>query len=161
MAQELVWIFCKGDTNLNVAIRDNKVILVRADPNDETQQWLKHDGTAGRVLSDDEDQMAFVLQNKATGHVMVNKDAPRADGNIEVQLGIYGLGPVRVSMFWTEEIKDHGDGYRRIRALRDISMTLDGLFGNVKEGTVVGIYRSNEPVGVNGLWKMKKVEHNI
>ncbi|CAL4899419.1 unnamed protein product [Urochloa decumbens] len=157
MAQELVWIFCKGDTNLNVAIRDNKIVLVRADPNDETQDY----GAGRNVLSDDEDQMAFVLVNKATENVMVNKDAPRADGNIEVQLGIYGLGPVRVSMFWTEEIKDHGDGYRRIRALRDISMTLDGLFGNVKEGTVVGIYRSNEPVGVNGLWKMKKVEHNI
>ncbi|CAL4899418.1 unnamed protein product [Urochloa decumbens] len=161
MAQELVWIFCKGDTNLNVAIRDNKIVLVRADPNDETQQWIKDYGAGRNVLSDDEDQMAFVLVNKATENVMVNKDAPRADGNIEVQLGIYGLGPVRVSMFWTEEIKDHGDGYRRIRALRDISMTLDGLFGNVKEGTVVGIYRSNEPVGVNGLWKMKKVEHNI
>ncbi|CAL4892268.1 unnamed protein product [Urochloa decumbens] len=134
MAQALVWIFCKGDTNLNVAIQDNKILLVRADPNDEMQ---------------------------ATRHVMVNKDAPRADGNIEVQLGVYGLGPVRVSMFWTEEIKDHGDSYRRIRALRDITMTLDGLFGNVMEGTVVGIYRSNEPVGVNGLWKMKKVENNI
>lgn len=34
---DLVWIFCKGDTNLNVAIRDNKVILVPADPKDETQ----------------------------------------------------------------------------------------------------------------------------
>ncbi|CAL5093628.1 unnamed protein product [Urochloa decumbens] len=157
MAQALVWIFCKGDTNLNVTIRDNRIVLVRADPNVEMQQWIKDYGVGRNVLSDDEDQMAFVLVNKATGHVMVNKDAHVRT----VQLGVYGLGPVRVSMFWTEEIKDHGDSYRRIRALRDITMTLDGLFGNVMEGTVVGIYRSNEPVGVNGLWKMKKVENNI
>lgn len=78
-----------------------------------------------------------------------------------MQLAPYYVGPVHVSMLWTDEGKDQGDGYRRIRALRDITMTLDGLFGNVKEGTVVGIYHSSEPVGVNGIWKMKKVEQNV
>nr|CAB3465878.1 unnamed protein product [Digitaria exilis] len=82
----LVWNDLDGDTNLNVAIRDNKVILVPADPKDETQQWFKDYRDAGYV-TDDEDQRAYSLVNKATGEVMVNKHTPREDGNIEVRIG--------------------------------------------------------------------------
>lgn len=64
---------------------------------------------------------------------------------------------VHISMLWTVVEKAHGDGFHQIATLRDSSQVLDGLKGNVKEGTILGVdpthYIHNEYVHDNQLWK--------
>ncbi|CAL4899449.1 unnamed protein product [Urochloa decumbens] len=153
---KLVRILCKGDKMLNMAIRDNRVVLARADPHDLSQQWLKDYSTTGRV-TDDYGQRAFALVNKATGQALVNKDIPRpADGLVPVQLAPYnGKERVDLSMLWTKGNYLDGE-FCEVRVLRDYSKTLHGLFGYDTEGTVIGIYPS-APSTPNTVWKMTPI----
>uniref|UniRef100_A0A0E0BPV7 Uncharacterized protein n=1 Tax=Oryza glumipatula TaxID=40148 RepID=A0A0E0BPV7_9ORYZ len=47
-------------------------------------------------------------------------------------------------------------GYSEVRVLRDLSMTLNGINGFVKEGTVVGIYNA-EPHSIHAIWKFDPI----
>lgn len=62
---------------------------------------------------------------------------------------------LEVSMLWTEG-DDLGDGFCEVRTLRDASRTLNGLFGGVHDGTVVGIYPS-APSSANAIWKITPI----
>ncbi|RLN30840.1 uncharacterized protein C2845_PM05G18120 [Panicum miliaceum] len=122
----LVRILCKGDKMLNMAIRDDRVVLARADPHDLSQQWLKDYSNTGKV-TDDCGQRAFALVNKATGQALVNKHIPRpADALVPVQLAPYnGKERVDLSMLWTKGSHLDGD-FCELRVLRDCSKTLMG-----------------------------------
>ncbi|XP_062183172.1 ricin B-like lectin R40C1 [Phragmites australis] len=138
-------IFCKGNTTLNMAVRGDKVILVRADSNDKSQHWFQDHDAVGK-LTDDQGRRAFALVNRTTGQAMVNR-------NNVVRLAPYsGDVAVELSMLWSLGVQLPG-GFAEIRTLKDISQTLNGINGYVKEGTVVGMYNS-EPHSVNAIWKI-------
>ncbi|CAN6228496.1 unnamed protein product [Urochloa humidicola] len=146
-------IFCREDINLNVAVRGTTVVLARADPDDVLQDF-----SASGIVTDDEGQRAFTLVNKATGQALVNKNIiSPSDKQVHVQLAPY-LSDVRVdlSMLWTLGGKDLGGGFREVRVLRDTTQTLNGLWGNVKDGTVVGVHPSR-PDAPNAVWKLAPV----
>ncbi|CAN6275997.1 unnamed protein product [Urochloa humidicola] len=150
-------IFCREDINLNVAVRGTTVVLARANPDDVLQHWVQ-DFSASGTVTDDEGQRAFALVNKATGQALVNKKIiSPSDKQVHVQLGPY-LSEVRVdlSMLWTLGAKDLGGGFREVRVLRDTTQTLNGLWGNVKDGTVVGVHPSRQDAP-NAVWKLAPV----
>lgn len=80
---------------------------------------------------------------------------------LQVQLAPY-FGDVRVdlSMLWTLSAKDLGGGFLEVRVLRDITQTLNALWGNVKEGTVLGIDPSS-PGQSNAVWKFTPVHSAV
>ncbi|KAL6654109.1 hypothetical protein ACP70R_007574 [Stipagrostis hirtigluma subsp. patula] len=89
---------------------------------------------------------------------MVYKDIRSPDFTGPVQLAAYnGEEGVPVTMLWTEGKEDLGGGFRQVRALKDINHTLDGLLGNVKDGTIVGIFPSGPAQGDNAIWKFAPV----
>lgn len=67
-------------------------------------------------------------------------------------------GHVDISMFWTMVEKVYGDGFHQIATLRNNSLALDGLKGNCKEGTILGVDPSHltylSYVNGNQLWKI-------
>ncbi|CAL5026939.1 unnamed protein product [Urochloa decumbens] len=141
-------IFCREDINLNVAVRGTTVVLARANPDDVLQQWVQ-DFSASGTVTDDEGQRAFALVNKATGQALVNKNLiSPSDKQVHVR--------VDLSMLWTLGAKDLGGGFREVRVLRDTTQTLNGLWGNVKDGTVVGVHPSR-PDAPNAVWKLAPV----
>ena len=82
--------------------------------------------------------------------------------NLQVQLAPYNDdGHVDISMFWTMLEKVHGQGFHQIATLRDSSLVVDGLKGNCKEGTIVGVdpshYTYMDKVNDNQLWKILPV----
>ncbi|XP_040385494.1 ricin B-like lectin R40C1 isoform X2 [Oryza brachyantha] len=146
-------IYCKGDTGLNMAVRGDKVLLVPADSNDESQE-----SDAVGKLTDDEERPAFALVNRTTGQAIV------ADRSKQLGLAPYsGHVAVEVPMLWSlgrplaAGDDDDGGGFREIRMLRDVRYTLNGINGHVKPGTVVGIYTS-EPASVHAVWKIAPVD---
>ena len=79
--------------------------------------------------------------------------------NLQVQLAPYNDdGHVDISMFWTMLEKVHGQGFHQIATLRDSSLVVDGLKGNCKEGTIVGVdpshYTYMDKINDNQLWKI-------
>lgn len=81
---------------------------------------------------------------------------------MQLQLTPYHGGEImNVSMLWTEG-KDLAQGFCAVRTVRDIKWTLNGIFGNVKDGTEVGIYPSS-PEATNAIWKMvvKEIDTNV
>lgn len=65
---------------------------------------------------------------------------------------------VKVSMLWTEGGEFEG-GFREIRALKNITTTLNGLGGKVKEGTWVGVFASH-PHYPESVWKMEHLPYH-
>ncbi|PAN38647.1 hypothetical protein PAHAL_7G186800 [Panicum hallii] len=150
-------IFCREDINLSVAVRGSTVVLARTNPADESQHWVQEFSGSGMV-TDDEGQRAFALVNKATGLALVNKNLiTPSDNVVHVQLAPY-FGDVRVdlSMLWTLGAADLGGGFREVRVLRDTTQTLNGLGGNVRDGTVVGIFPSHQQ-SPNAVWNLAPV----
>ena len=83
--------------------------------------------------------------------------------NLQVQLAPYNDdGHVDISMFWTMLEKVHGQGFHQIATLRNNSLVIDGLKGNCKEGTIVGVdpshYTYMDKVNDNQLWKILPVD---
>jgi hypothetical protein len=73
--------------------------------------------------------------------------------SLQVQLAPYTPGVrVDLSMLWTLGAADLGGGFCEVRVLRDVTQTLNGLWGNVKDGTVVGVHPSR-PAAPNAVWK--------
>ncbi|OEL33699.1 hypothetical protein BAE44_0005282, partial [Dichanthelium oligosanthes] len=64
-------IFCKANTNLNVAVRGDELHLVPADSSDKSQHWIQDYSAVGK-LTDTEGRRAFALVNRTTGQAMVN-----------------------------------------------------------------------------------------
>uniref|UniRef100_A0A0D9XXJ3 Uncharacterized protein n=1 Tax=Leersia perrieri TaxID=77586 RepID=A0A0D9XXJ3_9ORYZ len=139
-ARQPMRIYCREDTNLNMAVRGNRVLLVRANLDDESQHWFLECDNVGR-LTDEEGWPAFALVNRTTGHALVywpNTMSYEA----EVGLAPYsGHVAVEVSMLWSLGRPLDG-GFSEIRILKNVEYTLNGLNGNVQEGTIVGIYWS-------------------
>ncbi|CAN6270855.1 unnamed protein product [Urochloa humidicola] len=141
-------IVCKQNTNLNMAVRGDKVILVNADSNDESQHWFQDYNAVGKV-TDDTGRMAFALVNRTTGQAMVNKN------NAVTLLPYSGHVAVPISMLWSQGEKLQ-DGFTEVRSLKNINQTLNGLYGNVKHGTVIGLYSSSPD------WKIEPIlTHNV
>ncbi|CAN6242424.1 unnamed protein product [Urochloa humidicola] len=145
-------IFCKGNTALNMAVRGDDVILVNANSNDKSQHWFQDYNAVGKV-TDDTGRRAFALVNRATGHAMVN-----VDNNAVKLLPYRGHVAVPISMLWSQGVQLEG-GFTEVRTLRNIYLTLDGIYGNVKQGTVIGIYDAS-PDAVNGVWKIEPILTN-
>jgi len=83
--------------------------------------------------------------------------------NLQVQVAPYiDYGHVDISMFWNVVEKVHGDGFHQIATLRNNSLVIDGLKGNCKEGTIVGVdpshYTYMDKVNDNQLWKILPVD---
>lgn len=76
---------------------------------------------------------------------------------LQVQLAPY-ISDVRVdvSMLWTLGAKDLGGNFREVKVLRDTTQTLNGLWGQVKDGTVVGVHPSREDAP-NAVWKFAPI----
>ena len=77
--------------------------------------------------------------------------------NLQVQLAPYNDdGYVDISMFWTMLEEVYGQGFHQIATL-----VIDGLKGNCKEGTIVGVDPSHftymAKVNDNQLWKILPV----
>lgn len=62
---------------------------------------------------------------------------------------------VELSMLWSLGMKLSG-GFAEVRTLKDLSRTINGINGNVKEGTLIGMYNS-APSGPNAIWKFDPV----
>ncbi|CAD6266881.1 unnamed protein product [Miscanthus lutarioriparius] len=142
-------IFCKGDRNLNMAVRGDDVILVPADPNDKSQHWFQDYDAVGK-LTDDQGHRAFALVNRTTGQAMVNRD------DDVVRLAPYSphVG-VELSMLWSLGMNLSG-GFAEVRTLKDLSRTINGLNGYVKDGTPIAMYDS-EPFSPNAVWKFDPI----
>uniref|UniRef100_A0A0E0FAB2 Ricin B lectin domain-containing protein n=1 Tax=Oryza meridionalis TaxID=40149 RepID=A0A0E0FAB2_9ORYZ len=143
-------IYCKGDTTLNMAVRGNELRLVRDDPNDESQHWIQ-DYSVGRV-TDDQGRRAFALVNNLGGTRRVVLISTK--NNRQLEMAPYG-DCVKLSMLWSLGVQLPG-GYSEVRVLSDLSKTLNGINGFVKEGTVVGIY-SAEPHSIHAIWKFDPI----
>uniref|UniRef100_A0A0D9XXJ7 Uncharacterized protein n=1 Tax=Leersia perrieri TaxID=77586 RepID=A0A0D9XXJ7_9ORYZ len=145
-ARQPMRIYCRADTNLNMAARGNRVLLVPANLNDESQHWFHECDAVGR-LTDEEEQPAFALVNRTTGHAIVSWE----NGPGEARVAPYNAHvAVEVSMLWSLGDPLAG-GFREIRMLKNINYTLNGFGGDVLEGTVIGIYNS-EPNSPNAQW---------
>jgi hypothetical protein len=62
---------------------------------------------------------------------------------------------VELSMLWSLGMK-LGGGFAEIRTLKDLSRTINGINGYVKEGTHIGMYNS-EPSSPHAIWKFDPI----
>lgn len=62
-------VACIDDINFSMSIKDGKVILAKANPNDDYQHWYKDD-KHGSTVKDAFGNPAFSLINKVTGQVI-------------------------------------------------------------------------------------------
>lgn len=67
-----------------------------------------------------------------------------------------GYGAVTPSMLWSQGGQLDDDGFTEIRWFKDISNTLNGLEGNVKDGTLVGLFPSS-PEASNAIWRIERI----
>ncbi|XP_044962028.1 ricin B-like lectin EULS3 [Hordeum vulgare subsp. vulgare] len=137
-------LYCRTDTDLNAAARDGRVLLVTADPNDESQHWFQYYDIVGK-LTDDQGRRAFALVNRATGQAMVNKTS-------NVCLVDYSDQRVEISMMWSMGVK-LPNGFSEVRMLTDTSCTLNVVNGWVQEDALIGLY-SPEPHNDHAIWRI-------
>ncbi|XP_012843164.1 PREDICTED: uncharacterized protein LOC105963318 [Erythranthe guttata] len=102
-------MFCKGETNYSLTIRDGKVILARSDRSDPLQHWIEDEKWSTKV-KDEEGFPSFALVNKATGQAMKHSTG----ATLPVQLIPYNADILDESILWTFG-RDLGDGYRAIK----------------------------------------------
>lgn len=95
--------------------------------------------------------LKFWLVNFATKQAIVT---PTADGSREVKMAPFN--PRDKAQLWVPDTPD-ADGFYQIKVSADESkQALNGLGGNVHDGTVVGIYPGN-PVSANTLWNLTSI----
>ncbi|MBA0845228.1 hypothetical protein Goarm_023437, partial [Gossypium armourianum] len=145
-----VKIFCKSDPNLNLSVRDNKVVLAKANPSDEHQLWYKDD-KFGSNVKDEEGFPGFALVNKATGLALKH-----ASGATQlVQLERFKANEFDKSLIWSEGKVIDNEGYRAIRMANDIHLNMDAYLGDrpqVQDGNEIGLWEWNS--GNNQIWKI-------
>jgi hypothetical protein len=72
-----------------------------------------------------------------------------------MKLARYGRWNVPAYALWTQDTPLFCDGFYKIRSCyKDGRLVLDGLRGNVHDGTVVGAYPAHHSAD-NVLWKME------
>ncbi|XP_071737035.1 uncharacterized protein [Rutidosis leptorrhynchoides] len=127
-----VRIYNKAKVNYSLTIHGGKVILAPARPSDHHQHWiidLKHSTT----VRDESGHQSFSLVNRATGQALKHSIGV----SFPVQLAHYNhhhspVEPYR-SVLWSFS-ENHGEGYRSIRAVNNIHLTLSGKHGTKKNG---------------------------
>ncbi|KAI5073591.1 hypothetical protein GOP47_0011604 [Adiantum capillus-veneris] len=121
---QLVRVFCKHDRGFNLAVKDNRVVMVEADTQDEFQQWIRDDKYSIRVR-DNFGHPAFMLINKGS-----EKALKHGMGKLEeVQLINYTPGLQDDDLFWTES-QDFGEGFKTVRMANDTLQNLSVACGN-------------------------------
>ncbi|EYU32796.1 hypothetical protein ABFS82_14G046600 [Erythranthe guttata] len=146
-----VRMYCKGETNYSLTIRDGKVILARSDPSDPLQHWIKDEKWSTKV-KDEEGFPSFALVNKATGQAMKHSTGATQP----VQLTPYNADVLDESILWTES-RDLGDSYRAIRMVNNIRLNVDAFngdqnHGGVHDGTTIVLWEWKK--GDNQRWKI-------
>ncbi|KAL6877195.1 hypothetical protein ACP4OV_012866 [Aristida adscensionis] len=142
----LVRIYCKQNTALNVAIRDNSVVLATANSSDTSQLWYP---VIGPLLPVESPGLKnFSLVNVQTYQTMV---IPTGSGQ-QVTLTDKFENSKIINQLWTPGTQ-RDDGFYEIKVAGDPSMTLNGLYGSVHDGTPVGIFPST-PDAQNTLWSL-------
>ncbi|KAG0529148.1 hypothetical protein BDA96_05G073300 [Sorghum bicolor] len=140
-------IISKGDPSLSIAADDNgNVFLAKTNCSDLRQLWVQHFPYPG--------ENRFALVNLAKEYEM---RAPMIleDGPYPMKLGKYAPLDVPAYALWTQDTPLFCDGFYKIRSCyKDERLVLDGLHGNVHEGTVVGAYPADHSAD-NVLWKME------
>ncbi|KAL6877194.1 hypothetical protein ACP4OV_012865 [Aristida adscensionis] len=144
-----VRIFCKQNTALSVAIRNNAVVLATTDSSDTSQLWYPVIGPLKRVES--AGLKNFSLVNAQTYQVML---IPTGSSQQVTLTDKFDNSRI-LDQLWTPgtPIKD---GFYEIKVANNPSMTLNGLYGSVNDGTPVGIYPST-PDAENTLWNLTSI----
>ncbi|KAL6642352.1 hypothetical protein ACP70R_020533 [Stipagrostis hirtigluma subsp. patula] len=150
-------IFCKASPSLNAAVRGDRVVLVRADPSDESQHWIQDHDSVGRV-TDEQGRRAFALVNVATGQALMHDTwDPRAQErawNMQLAKAPYrGHERVELSKLWSQGVQLDDDGFSEVRVIRNMAMTFNALGGYAEEGAEVGLFNS-EPSYHHAIWKI-------
>ncbi|KAF3326997.1 hypothetical protein FCM35_KLT07115 [Carex littledalei] len=152
MRQPSFRIYCKGNERVNLAIRNNTVLLVTTDESDPSQQWIK-DLRFSTKVKDEEGYPAFALVNKATRQALkhsLGKSHP-------VLVTEYNPEKLDSSVLWTES-RDVGGNFRCIRMVNNIYLNFDAFHGDkahggVRDGTTVVLWEWCE--GDNQRWKIE------
>lgn len=145
---QVVRVFTKANPDFWLAIRDGSTVLVHANPNDESQQWVM-DETYSTKVKDEASYPSFSLVNKATGQGLkhgLGETQP-------VLLTQYDPNNFDESILWTTS-GDMGQGFRTIRLVNNIHLNLDAFHGDKKSG---GIKDGNPVV----LWSWKKGDNQL
>ncbi|KAG6401002.1 hypothetical protein SASPL_137847 [Salvia splendens] len=145
-----VKMYCKADSTYSLSISHGKVILVRSNPSDPLQHWIKDDKYS-HTVRDRDGLPSFALINKATGQALKHSIGP----NHPLQLVQYNPNTLDESILWAE--KELGDGYQAVRMVNNIRLNFEALHGErhhggVHDGTtvVLGEWKSGE----NQRWRV-------
>ncbi|CAA7406152.1 unnamed protein product [Spirodela intermedia] len=146
-----VRIFTKAEENYSLTIREGKIILARANPNDEYQHWIKDEKFSTQV-KDEEGLPCFALVNKVTGEAIKHS----IGATHPVRLIPYNPKYLDESILWTES-HDTGEGFRCIRMVNNIRLNFDAFHGDedhggVRDGTTVVLWEWLK--GKNQRWKI-------
>eukprot|EP00249_Psilotum_nudum_P036812 c879_g1_i1 orf=182-1015(+) len=125
---QLVRVFCKSNRDFNLAVRHDGVVMVSADSEDATQQWIK-DETPGMRVRDVYGFPAFCLVNKA--HKKIVKHAK--EKGQQLLLIDYKPGILDDDILWTES-QDFGEGYKTVRMASDTLLNMTVFHGDKKSG---------------------------
>lgn len=129
---QLVRVFCKYSRSFNLAVKDNKLMMLEADTEDEFQQWIRDDKYSIRVR-DINGHPAFMLINKGSKKVLKHGKGKLED----VQLTNYTSEIQDDDLFWTES-QDFGEGYKTVRKASDTLLNLSVACGNkIENGSAI------------------------
>ncbi|KAL6841122.1 hypothetical protein ACP4OV_029091 [Aristida adscensionis] len=152
-------IVSQANDTVSVAVDESdNVVLAKTNCADPSQLWFQlyteivaADGYGGQC------NRAFVLVN--LGNLFRKRDRLLAlafvEGapNYKATMAPYDPACLSVSMLWTKD--DSRAGYfSKIRALINGNFVLDALYGNVREGTSVGVFRATHD-DPNIFWAIK------
>ncbi|KAK1277679.1 hypothetical protein QJS04_geneDACA003445 [Acorus gramineus] len=149
--RQTVRVYTKAESNYSLSVRDGKVALARADPNDPSQHWIKDEKYSTKV-KDEEGFPSFALVNKATGLALKHS----IGATHPVRLIPYNPEYMDESVLWTES-RDLGDSYRTIRMVNNIRLNFDAFHGDkdhggVHDGTTLVLWEWLK--GENQRWKI-------
>ncbi|KAK1295527.1 hypothetical protein QJS10_CPA16g01339 [Acorus calamus] len=149
--RQTVRVYTKAESNFSLSIRDGKVVLARADPNDPSQHWIKDEKYSTKV-KDEEGFPSFALVNKATGLALKHS----IGATHPVRLIPYNPEYMDESVLWSES-RDLGDSYRTIRMVNNIRLNFDAFHGDknhggVHDGTTLVLWEWLK--GENQRWKI-------
>lgn len=145
---QVVRVSCKADSAFSLAVRNGSAVLVHANANDESQQWIK-DETFSVKVKDERSYPSFALVNKATGQALKHS----LGGTQPVLLAEYRPDTLDESILWSMS-EDMGHGYRTLRQVNNIRLNMDAFHGDKKSG---GIKDGNAIV----LWEWKKGDNQL
>lgn len=153
-----VRIYCRQDAALNVAVRGGNVVLANADCSDMSQKWLPvYIDTS--LFNGQIELKPFFLMNAQTFQVIT---IPSWSGNGQkVGLSSPPTNPLEVPTWlqaaskelWTPERPTRDDGFYQLFVTKNTAFTLNGLWGNVHDGTEVGIHFASANSD-NAIWKL-------